>query len=115
MEEAVNPKSPWLGQVPLMLGQSPLILGPSSWGAGMLNNAIPIGPPRPVPPFYGEWGVVGSDGAIVKSGRVGPYDTIDQAFSAAAQAAVDNGATALPTDGFAQVKDSRGQAVGPVT
>lgn len=111
----MNPKGAWLGQIPLRLGQSPLILGPSSWGAGMLNNAIPLGPPQPVPPFYGEWGVVGEGGTIGKSGRVGPFDTIDEAFNAAAQAAIDNGATELPTDGFAQVKDSRGQSVGPVT
>lgn len=105
----MNPKSPWLGQVPL-------VLGPSSWGAGMVNyGPPPILVPTPVPPFYGEWGVVAGDGVIAKGGRVGPFNTIDEAFAAAAQAAVDNGATALPTDGFAQVKDSKGQSVGPIT
>lgn len=102
-------KGPWLGQVPL-------VLGPSSWGAGM----IPTGPavaanPNGVPPYYGEWGVHVGGGVIGKSGKVGPYNTIEEAFNAAAKAAVAAGATALPTDGFAQVKDSRGQAVGPVT
>lgn len=98
-------KGPWLGQVPL-------VLGPSSWGAG----GIPVGPaPTPVPPYYGEWGVHVGGGMIGKSGRVGPYDTIEKAFDAATEAAVEAGATALPMDGFAQVKDSRGQAVGPVT
>jgi hypothetical protein len=79
---------------------------------------IPTGPavsPNGVPPYYGEWGVHVGGGVIGKSGSVGPYDTIEEAFNAAAKAAVAAGATALPTDGFAQVKDSRGQAVGPVT
>lgn len=100
-------KGPWLGQVPL-------VLGPSSWGAGM---AIPprVLMPTPVPPFYGEWGTHVGDGVIGESGSVGPFATIDEAFRAAAQAAVAHGATALPTDGFAQVKDSVGQPVGPVT
>jgi hypothetical protein len=100
---------PWLGQVPL-------VLGPSSWGAGMIPTAPPIFvSPTPVRPYYGEWGVHVGGGVIGKSGSVGPYDTIEEAFNAAAKAAVAAGATALPTDGFAQVKDSRGQAVGPVT
>lgn len=98
------------------LGQIPLVLGPSSWGAGM----VPIGPPQglvptPVPPFYGEWGVHIGGGVIGKSGRVGPFNTVEEAFNVAAQAAVENGATALPTDGYAQVVDSKGQSVGPVT
>jgi hypothetical protein len=103
-------KGPWLGQVPL-------VLGPSSWGSGM----IPTGPaipavPTPVPPYYGEWGVVDeATGNIAASGRVGPYNTIDEAFNAAAEAAHAAGAEKLPTNGFAQVRDSRGQAVGPVT
>lgn len=87
------------------LGQIPLVLGPSSWGAGMVPMAT-----GPVPPFYGEWGVVGGE-----SGRVGPFNTSEEAFTAAARAAVDAGATELPTDGFAQVVDSRGQSAGPVT
>lgn len=98
------------------LGQVPLVLGPSSWGYGM---TLPV-PSRfqqsaPVPPYYGEWGVVGEGGVIIDSGRVGPFDTTDEAFSAAADAAIEHGATELPTDGFAQVKDSRGRGVGPIT
>lgn len=97
---------PWLGQVPL-------ILGPSSWGAGMIPTAPPVVAPRP--PFYGEWGVVDqSTGRYIDSGRVGPYDTIDEAFNAAASAASDAGAKKMPLDGFAQVKDSNGQPVGPI-
>jgi hypothetical protein len=93
---------PWLGQVPL-------VLGPSSWGAGVPLVGLAI------PPYYGEWGVVSPDGVILNSGRVGPYSTVNEAFAAAAAAAVKHGATALPTDGFAQVKDSQGNLVGPVT
>lgn len=96
------------------LGQIPLVLGPSSWGAGMMNSAIPL-VTVPTPPYYGEWGVHIGGGVISKSGRVGPFDTIDEAFDAAVKAAGDNGATALPENGFAQVKDSRGQSVGPIT
>lgn len=62
-----------------------------------------------VPPYYGEWGAPG------KCGKVGPFDTIEDAFSGAASAATENGATALPGDGWAQVKDSRGNLVGPIT
>jgi hypothetical protein len=100
-------KGAWLGQVPL-------VVGPSSWGYGMV---FPAAPPAhtPVPPYFGEWGVVGEGGAIIDSGEVGPFDTIDEAFSAAADAAIEHGATELPTNGFAQVKDSRGVGVGPVT
>lgn len=111
-------RGPWLGQVPL-------VLGPSSWGAG-------VGPPAPsspfagaveweegrgyvpydpvgTPPYWGEWG------SPSDCGRVGPFDTIDEAFSAAAAAAGEHGATALPGDGWAQVKDSRDKGVGPIT
>lgn len=107
----LNNNSPWLGQVPL-------VLGPSSWGAG---GGIPIGQPitalpsNETPPYYGEWGVVGQGGKIIESGSVGPYSTSQEAFEAAAAQAIAAGATELPTDGFAQVKDSRGQSVGPVT
>jgi hypothetical protein len=113
-------RRPWLGQVPL-------ILGPSSWGAG----AMPPSPPRAVeweegrgyvpydpvgtPPYFGEWGVVGDGGRVKECGKVGPFDTIDEAFGAAADAAVEHGATALPGDGWAQVKDSRGKGKGPIT
>lgn len=106
-------RGPWLGQIPL-------VLGPSSWGAGMIPTSARLGPPLPpspdgVPPYYGEWGVHEGGGVIGASGRVGPFDTIDEAFEAASQAAHDAGAEFLPTNGFAQVVDSRGQPVGPVT
>jgi hypothetical protein len=97
---------------PIRLGQVPLVLGPSSWqGPGVTPLYAPpaVHTPVSVPPYYGEWGAMG------ESGRVGPYDTVEEAFNAAVAAAVDAGATALPTDGFAQVVDSRGRAVGPVT
>ena len=61
-------------------------------------------------PYFGEWGVVGGE-----CGKVGPFDTIDEAFGAAAEAASEHGATALPGDGWAQVKDSEGKGVGPIT
>ncbi len=97
--------SPWLGQVAL-------ILGPSSWGAGMRPTyAAPV----EVPPFFGEWGAVDPDGELIDCGSVGPFDTVDEAFSAAAEAASEHGTTKMPIDGFAQVVDSTGQAVGPVT
>jgi hypothetical protein len=69
-----------------------------------------------VPPYWGEWGVVehGSGGYMKDAGKVGPFSTIEQAMSAAAQAAVDHGAELMPRDGFAQVKDSRGEGVGPI-
>jgi hypothetical protein len=103
-------RGPWLGQVPL-------VLGPSSWGAGM----VPLAPSSPfagayapydpvgTPPYWGEWGSPGD------CGRVGPFDTIDEAFRAAAAAAGEHGATALPGDGWAQVKDAHGKGVGPIT
>jgi hypothetical protein len=67
------------------------------------------------PPYWGEWGVVGTGGSIRDSGSVGPFRDIRTAFNAAAKAAGDHGATALPQDGFAQVRDSKGQSVGPIT
>lgn len=107
-------QGPWLGQVPL-------ILGPSSWGAGLAPSPfagavqrvgdqgyVPYDPVG-VPPYWGEWGAPG------ECGKVGPFDTIDEAFGAAADAAGEHGATALPGDGWAQVKDSRGRSVGPIT
>lgn len=96
------------------LGQIPLILGPSSWGAGMLPSAVPLQPIE-TPPYYGQWGVHVGGGVIGASGTVGPFATSAEAFAAAAKAAVDAGATELPTDGFAQVVDSKGRPAGPVT
>lgn len=100
-------KGGWLGQVPL-------ILGPSSWGAGGIPIVVST---EGIPPYWGEWGVLEkeSGGSMKDSGSVGPFTTIAEAFRAAAQAAGDHGATGLPSDGFAQVKDSRGRPVGPVT
>lgn len=105
---ALAGRSPWLRQVPL-------VLGPSSWG-GMPLKGAPFGY-EGVPPYFGQWGVVdkGSGGYMKSSGQVGPYPTIDEAFKAAGEAAHEHGAELLPTDGFAQVVDSRGQPVGPVT
>jgi len=102
-------RGPWLGQIPL-------VLGPSSWGAGMINTAarLPVSP-EGVPPYYGEWGVHEGGGVIGASGRVGPFATRMEAFEAASQAAHEAGAEFLPTNGFAQVVDSRGKPVGPVT
>lgn len=99
------------------MGQVPLILGPSSWGAD-LPWARPLPPPPmpEIPPYYGQWGVLQKGTAVMADGgRVGPFDTADEAFSAAAQAAHDHGAELLPTDGFAQVVDSAGRPAGPVT
>jgi hypothetical protein len=96
------PKGPWLGQIPL-------VLGPSSWGAGMVANPAAI-PATPVPPFFGQWAVFGKG-----QGRVGPFENQMDAFYAAIDAATSAGAKALPTDGFAQVFDSMGRMVGPVT
>lgn len=96
------------------LGQVPLILGPSSWRGGFLPPATVRSAPIK-PPFYGEWGVVGAGGVVLDSGKVGPFDTIEEAFSAAGVAAAEHGATALPGNGWAQVVDSNGRAVGPVT
>lgn len=117
-------RGPWLGQVPL-------VLGPSSWGAGM----VPLAPSSPfagaveweegrgyvpydpvgTPPYWGEWGVHEGGGVIGDCGRVGPFATTEEAFQAAGQAAHEHGAELLPRDGFAQVVDSQGQAVGPIT
>ncbi len=91
------------------LGQVPLVLGPGSWGFGQIPMFI-----QPVPPFYGEWSHVDPAGNVQDSGREGPFDTPDEAFQAAAAAAQAHGVTNMPLDGFVQVKDSRGQPVGPV-
>lgn len=91
------------------LGQIPLVLGPSSWGAGMMPSAQAI-PATPIAPFYGEWAAFGKG-----HGRVGPFDSQMDAFNAAVKAASDAGASALPSDGFAQVVDAAGRMVGPVT
>lgn len=97
----MNSRGPWLGQIPL-------VLGPSSWGAGMVANPAAI-PATPVAPFFGQWAVFG------KQGRVGPFDNQMDAFYAAIAAATSAGAKALPKDGSAQVFDSLGRMVGPVT
>lgn len=96
------------------LGQVPLVLGPSSWGYGMnlpAPTVLPAYNPAGTPPYFGEWGVVGEGGEIIDSGSVGPFDTIDEAFSAAADAAHAAGAELLPRDGFAEVKNSTGRTV----
>lgn len=104
------------------LGQVPLVLGPSSW-MGPAVPLVPVAPPRGpmivhdplgVPPYYGEWGVV-ANGVTIESGRVGPYTTIEEAFEAATETAAAAGVTSMPFDGYAQVTDSRGMPVGPVT
>lgn len=98
-------RGPWLGQIPL-------VLGPSSWGRGIVpTQTVNL---EGIPPYYGEWGIPASGGEIVDGGRVGPFDTIDEAFSAASKEAVKAGARKMPMDGYAQVKDSRGVPVGPV-
>jgi hypothetical protein len=135
LKEGIEAQSPWLGEEKTMfhrkgpwLGQIPLILGPSSWGAGMM----PTQPARPLlpedyendlagrrhlgaqgglAPYYGQWGL--ADGS--SSGQEGPFDTVEEAFSAAVSAVQKAGAKMLPNDGFAQVVDSKGQAVGPIT
>lgn len=86
------------------LGQVALVLGPSSWGAG----GIPVPGPSPtgVPPYYVQWGVMGGG-----SGQIGPFDTIDEAFDAAAAELARHTST-FPIDGWAQVVDSRGGLVG---
>lgn len=103
----MNTRGPWLGQVPL-------VLGPSSWAAGMARPPA-LTTPEGTPPYYGDWGIPDAEGFIVDGGRVGPFDTIEEAFSAAVEAAGEAGAKALPLDGFAQVVDSRGRSVGPIT
>ncbi len=60
--------------------------------------------------YWGEWGVLDVDG-----GRVGPYNTPEEAFEAAVAEAVRYGAKELPLDGFAQVADDQGEPVGPIT
>jgi hypothetical protein len=63
------------------------------------------------PPYYGQWGL--ADGSV--GNQVGPFDTQEEAFNAAVKEVMKAGAKRLPDDGFAQVVDSKGQAVGPVT
>ncbi len=60
--------------------------------------------------YWGEWGVVDVD-----SGRVGPYDTVEEALIAAVEEAVRHGAKEIPLDGFAQVADDQGEPVGAIT
>lgn len=67
------------------------------------------------PPYWGEWGVVDEEtGAFTDCGKVGPFATIDEAFTAAGEAASEHGARKMPLDGFAQVVDSQGKSVGPI-
>lgn len=97
------------------LGQVPLVLGPSSWGSGIPTPPPVFIQPEEVPPYYGEWAVVDEEtGKYTDGGRVGPYPTSEEAFSAATKAAGNAGAKKMPLDGFAQVKDSRGTPVGPI-
>jgi hypothetical protein len=91
------------------LGQAALIFGPSSWGAGMLNNQIPL----VVPPFFAEWQAITPDGDVIDSGRVGPFSTVDAAVQAARADAAKAGVLQIGTDGFITVMDSRGSRVGP--
>lgn len=99
-------KGPWLGQVPL-------VLGPSSWGAGMSYPQVSV--PPAAPPYWGQWGVVDEEtGQYTDSGQVGPFSSIEEAFQKAGAEASAHGARRMPLDGFAQVVDSRGQAVGPI-
>lgn len=101
-------RGPWLGQVPL-------VVGPSSSGAAYgPSNQRAYWDPEGTPPYFGEWGIPDGEGFIVKGGRVGPYDTSDEAFNAAVAEAKAAGARKMPLDGFAQVKDSQGQVVGPI-
>jgi hypothetical protein len=91
---------------------------PKEWRDAMLKMQFAtLADYEGTPPYYGEWGVVdkGSGGYMKDCGKVGPFDTIEEAFSAAAEAAHEHGADLLPTDGWAQVKDSRGKGVGPIT
>lgn len=67
------------------------------------------------PPYFGEWGIHVGGGLIGDSGRVGPFNTINEAFNAAVAAGVARAPTALPENRFAQVRDSQGRPVGPVT
>lgn len=67
------------------------------------------------PPYFGEWGIPDPEGRIVDGGRTGPFPTAALAFRAAGREARKAGARRMPLDGFAQVVDARGRAVGPVT
>ena len=84
------------------------------WRRSMFLGALKIYQPKEFPPYFGEWGYVDSDGALLNCGRVGPFDTSDEAFRAAAEAASKAGARKMPLDGFAQVVDSRGNPAGPI-
>lgn len=83
------------------------------WGSGDKDGysyKVPTG----TPPYWGEWGVVDDEGKCTENGTVGPFDTSDEAFTAAAEAASDHGARMMPIDGWAQAKDSKGEPVGTV-
>jgi hypothetical protein len=108
VREMLENRGPWLGQVPL-------ILGPSSWGASMVPLIPIVDDLQGIPPYWGEWGVHEGGGVIGDCGKVGPFDTREEAFRAAAEEAHRHGAELLPMNGFAQVVDSQGRAVGPIT
>lgn len=83
------------------------------WGAGDRVGSYEM--PTGTPPYWGEWGVVDTDGGrCYDGGTVGPFDTIDEAFEAAIEAAVDHGASKMPLDGWAQTVDSNGDSVGTI-
>lgn len=85
------------------------------WHKSMFLGQLKIYEPRPQPPFFGEWGHVDREGYLLGCGRLGPFQTVEEAFHAAAKAAREAGVTRMPTDGYAQVVDSHGQPAGPVT
>lgn len=86
-----------------------------AWMDAQLSSNLRFYQPEGVPPYWGQWGVHEGGGIIGDCGKVGPFDTIEEAFSAAAEEAHKHGAELLPMNGFAQVVDSRGQGVGPIT
>lgn len=93
-------------------------IGPDPFaGAVEWEEGVGYVPYDPVgtPPYWGEWGAVDENGVCTASGKEGPFNTIDEAFNAAAKAAHAHGAELLPTNGWAQVKDSRGKGKGPIT
>lgn len=90
---------------------------PESWKFAWMGLPAELSGPgnQGTPPYYGQWAIHVGGSEIWKGGQVGPFDTQDEAFSAAVKAVREAGAKRLPDDGFAQVVDSKGQAVGPVT
>jgi hypothetical protein len=70
--------------------------------------------PAGIPPYWGEWGVDFRGCACPRRGCCGPFDTIEEAFACAVEAALANGALSLPEDGWARVIDSEGKGRGPI-